>query len=110
MNSTTSPAFSHQVNTATNTCDGGSGVANSRTVIDHPLLNGNPNAVIVLTPNFGLRSAGTSPPFGVTFGLYYSDVANGNCPTNGRWVIYELTNSPVAMASGARFNLWFVLP
>jgi hypothetical protein len=40
VGSSTSPAFAHQVNTASNTCDGGSG-ANTRTYLSHPLLNDN---------------------------------------------------------------------
>jgi len=109
VGSTTSPAYIHQVNTSNNTCDGGSAVANSRTVLDHPLLNGNPNAVITITPNFGLRSAGVSPP-NAPLGLYYSDIVNGSCAGNGRWIVYQLTGSPAALSNGARFNVWFVLP
>jgi len=107
--STTSPAFIHQMNTATNACDGGSG-ANTRTVINHPLLNGNPNAVLVITPNFGLRGSGTSPPLNVPLGIYYNDTAGTNCALN-RWVVYQLTTGTAQpINNGARFNIWFVLP
>ena len=108
VNSTTSPALAHQVNTATNTCDGGSG-ANTRTYLNHPLLNNNPNAIIVITPNYGTRSTGTSPPLDKTFGLYYGDTLVGGCPA-GRWVIYQLNSTATALNTGARFNAWFVIP
>jgi hypothetical protein len=110
VNSTTSPAFTHQVDTGAsgNTCSGGSGVANSRTAINHPLLNGNPNAVIVMTPNYGTTASGVAPPRN-PLGVYYNSGADGNCAAN-RWVIYDLTTSPAPLNLGAKFNLWFVLP
>ena len=109
VGSSTSPAFAHQVNTASNTCDGGSG-ANTRTYLSHPLLNDNPNAVLVITPNFGYRSTGVSPPLNAPFGIYYEDLGSGGCPA-GRWVIYQLVSSAASpMSSGARFNAWVVIP
>jgi hypothetical protein len=108
VNSTTSPAFTHLVATASNTCDGGSGVANSRTYLNHPLLNGNPNAVVLFSAFFGNVSGGTAPARN-PMAIYYSDVANGTCPA-GRWVIYQTTVSSEALNNGARFNIWFVLP
>ena len=102
VNSTTSPAFTHQAIFGTNTCD-----TNTRTVINHPLLNGNPNAVIVMTPNFGDQNTGTAPPRGPT-GVYYSNGAGG-CTAN-RWVIYQLAVTPETLNNGVRFNVWFVLP
>ncbi len=108
VNSTTSPAFTHQVNHASNTCTGGSGVLNSRTAINHPLLNNNPNAVIVITPNYGSTAGGVAPPRN-PLGVYYNAGVDGNC-AEGRWVIYDLTTGPEAMNNGAKFNIWFVLP
>ena len=111
VNSTTSPAFTHQVDTAAgggNTCTGGSGVADSRTAIDHPLLNGNPDAVIVMTPNYGSTLNGVAPPRN-PLGVYFNIGADGNCAA-GRWVIYDVTTSPATLNNGAKFNIWFVLP
>ena len=108
LNSTTSPAFTHQVNHAGNTCTGGSGVANSRTAINHPLLNGRPDAIIVMTPNYGSTTSGVAPPRN-PLGVYYNVSADGNCGA-GHWVIYDLTTSPATMENGAKFNIWFVLP
>lgn len=102
VNSTTSPAFTHQAIIGTNTCD-----ANTRTVIDHPILNGNPNAVIVMTPNYGDQTAGTAPPRGAT-GVYYSN-GGGGCAAN-RWVIYQLAVTAETLNPGVKFNVWFVIP
>lgn len=107
-NSTTSPAFIHQTIIGTNTCDGGSG-ANSRTWINHPLLNNNPNAVIVLTPNFGSTAGGGVAPPRNPIGLYYNAATAVGCPA-GRWVVYQLTVTAETLLNGARFNAWFVLP
>ena len=108
VNSTTSPAFTHQVDTSANTCAGGSGIANSRTAINHPLLNGNPNAVIVMTPNYGPSASGIAPPRN-PLAIYYNSAADGNCAAN-RWVIYDVTTTPASLNNGAKFNIWFVLP
>jgi hypothetical protein len=108
VNSTTSPAFTHQAIIGSNTCDGGSG-ANSRTWINHPLLNNNPNAVIVLTPNYGSTAGGGVAPPRNPIGLYYNAAAAVGCPA-GRWVIYQLTVTAETLLNGARFNAWFVLP
>ena len=111
VNSTRSPAFTHRVDTAPsggNTCTGGSGVADSRTAINHPLLNGNPNAVILMTPNYGSTVDGVAPPRN-PMGVYFNAAVDGNCAA-GRWVIYDLTTSPDPLNQGAMFNIWFVLP
>ncbi len=113
-NSTTSPAFTHKVNTASNTCQGVSSVVNSRTYLNHPLLNNNPSAVIVMTPNYGRSDTGNSPP-PFPMAIYYNVSLTGGCPA-GRWVIYQLPVSavapvsPVALNNNSNYNLWFVLP
>lgn len=109
VNSTTSPALIHQVSIGSNTCDAGNTPANSRTWINHPLLNNNPNAVIVLTPNFGSTAGGGVAPPRNPVGLYYNATLQGGCAA-GRWVIYQLTATAEALNNGARFNAWFVLP
>lgn len=93
---------------ASNSCDGDSGVPNSRTYLNHPLLNSNPNAVVLFTAFFGNVSGGSTPPRN-PLALYYSDVASGNCPA-GRWLIYQTTVLSEAMNIGSRYNIWFVLP
>ena len=111
VNSTRSPAFTHRVDRAAsggNTCTGGTGVLDSRTAIDHPLLNGNPNAVIVMTPNYGSTVDGVAPPRH-PMGVYFNAGADGNCAA-GRWVIYDVTTSAETLNDGAMFNVWFVLP
>lgn len=109
VNSSTSPAFTHQVSIGSNTCDAGSTPVHSRTWVNHPLLNDNPNAVIVLTPNFGSTAGGGVAPPRNPVGLYYNATAVGGCPA-GRWVIYQLTVTAETLNNGARFNAWFVLP
>lgn len=108
VNSTTSPAFIHRTSLGDNTCDGGSGV-NTRTYVNHPLLNDNPNAVIVLTANYGSTAGGGVAPPRNPIGLYYNATLAGSCPP-GRWVIYQLTTIAEALNNGAKFNAWFVLP
>jgi hypothetical protein len=107
VNSTTSPAYTHLM-AAGNACDGGSGVANSRTYLNHPLLNNNPNAVVLFTAFFGNVSGGVAPSRN-PLAIYYSDVASGSCPA-GRWVIYQTTVTAEALNIGSRYNIWFVLP
>jgi hypothetical protein len=93
---------------AGNACDGGSGVANSRTYLNHPLLNNNPNAVVLFTAFFGNVSGGVAPSRN-PLAIYYSDVASGSCPA-GRWVIYQTAVTAEALNIGSRYNIWFVLP
>lgn len=109
VGSTSAPAFIHVVEAfpgpSLNRCL----TTTDRTAINHPLLNGNPNAVIVFSPNFGLASAGVAPPRN-PYGLYYQDVDTGTGCTLGRWILYDLTSSPQPLLTGQRFNIWFVLP
>lgn len=107
--STTSPAFTQIVNTASNTCDGGSGVANSRMIVTHPLLNNNPNAVVLFSANFGTLTAGGGAPPRNPLAIYYSDVVNGTCPA-GRWIIYQTSVTAEVLNNNSRYNIWFVLP
>lgn len=109
VGSTTSPAVIHAVEAFPGPTNNRCNPATDRTAIDHPLLNGNPNAIIVVTPNYGPVSTGVAPPRN-PYGVYYQDVATAaGCPV-GRWVLYDLTVSPQPLVTGQRFNLWFVLP
>lgn len=60
------------------------------TIIDNPLTNNKPNAVIIITSNWG--NAG--PYNNNAVGLWYS---------NGRWVIFNQNFSP--MPANAKFNI-----
>lgn len=61
------------------------------TTIDHPLLNNNPNARILVTQNWG--NAGPYNKNAV--GVYY---------TGSRWAIYNQNRA--AMPANAKFNVW----
>ena len=79
--------FVHTV-TAANT------YAGYTTIIDYPLTNGNPNAKILVTPNYG--------PGGV--GGIYDDHPIGVMYSSGKWVIFN--QDFVAMPLGAAFNVF----
>jgi hypothetical protein len=93
-------AFFHVV-AATNTCG-------DSTVINHPLANGNPNAVVNVTYNAGLTS-GNALFFGRgPLAVYYDDA--GVCAV-GRWIIYAIENTDhTSFATGQRFNVIVVTP
>jgi hypothetical protein len=76
------------------------------TVINHPLANGNPNAVISATYHGGFTSevgglflnAGPLAP-------YYDDAATPQCSNSqNRWLIYGL-DATGAFAAGQRFHV-----
>ena len=91
---TVSPAFRFVVTSASlcNCCGGG----NTSAVIDNPLLNGDPNAILIWS------SADFNPP-GNTYATGYQSVALGTCPA-GRWFISRGGAVPV----GAAFNMLVV--
>ena len=93
---TSTPVFTHQA-TASNIACGFS----QCTVIDHPLTNGDPNAILILTQNFNydtITSAVNNPhPVGVQY-----------LSTPSRWAIYNV--DLVAMTDGAVFNILVVKP
>jgi hypothetical protein len=68
---------------------GGANITGQRTTLDHPLLNNNPNARILVTQNWG--DAG--PYNANAVGAYYQD---------SRWSI----ENGAAMPVGAKFNVW----
>jgi hypothetical protein len=85
------PVFSHQA-TFGNTCDG-----NKFTALDNPYLNGNPNALVLLTPTNVKSGYGNLETFYNTGGL-------GDCPVN-RWVV----TPDLGTWDTAYFNTFFVL-
>jgi hypothetical protein len=67
--------------------------ASYTTVIDHPLTNGNPNAIILVTPNWNPGGAGgINDPHPI--GVIYS---------SGKWAIFNQDSA--AMPVGAAFNV-----
>jgi hypothetical protein len=68
--------------------------ASYTTVIDHPLTNGNPNAIILVTPNLN--------PGGVVGGTYDSHPI-GVIYSSGKWAIFN--QDLAAMPVGAAFNV-----
>lgn len=84
------------------------------TAIDHPLTNGNPHAVLIITPNYG--TVGGSPPYGSRPvagpakdipAVMYDDVdwcGHGA----GKWIIYTLNTASLEVNS--LYNVLVVRP
>jgi len=81
---TTRPAFIHTTEA--------SNIDSSRTILDHPLLNGDPNAILIVTH----VSSGGDPLITVPIGVSYNAMT-------GRWRIFRADG--VDMPAGARFNV-----
>jgi hypothetical protein len=93
-------AFFHVV-AATNTCG-------DSTVINHPLANGNPGAVIAVTYNAGATSGNALFVGRGPLAVFYDDA--GACAV-GRWIIYAIENTDHAQfAIGQRFNVIVATP
>mgnify|MGYP003587373744 CR=1 FL=1 len=95
---TNTAAFIHEV-TADNLCNV------YWTVIDNNLINGNPNAILLVT----YRDSGGQParsPVGVSY-LPVDACGTGSA---GHWIIYNLSAEPEDMLVGQQFNVWTVLP
>ena len=92
-------AFVHTVNTAgasKNTCADSDKV----TFLDHPLLNGKPDAIVLITPRADVPGGTTGP---ADIGVSYRAAASAPCTgVADRWVIY--TTGP-DFADGATFNV-----
>jgi hypothetical protein len=69
------------------------------TVIDHPLTNGDPNAVLIITPNW--NPGGSSPGI-------YNNHPIGVVYIQGKWRIFNQDNANLAV--GAAFNVLVVKP
>ena len=86
---------------ATNTCG-------DSTVINHPLANRNPNAVVNVTYNAGSTSGNAIFVARGPLAVFCDDA--GACAA-GRWIIYALENTDHAQfAIGQRFNVIVVAP
>jgi len=101
---TSTPVFIHQVTTGTggNICN----IQSYSTVIDNSLINGNPNAILIVTPNYGANNTGTAPAVGIP-AVYY-DATNQCGKGAGRWVIYNLDSTP--QTNNSLFNVMAVIP
>ncbi len=97
--------FKHKVvaGTGGNIC-----VLNYQTVIDHPLTNGDPNAILIVTPNYGNASNGVAPPR-EPVGVFYDDI--NQCGFGvGHWVIYNLSAANPPLVNGQMFNVMVIKP
>jgi hypothetical protein len=101
--------FIHRVRTGLegNLCTEGSWEQDYSTVIDHPLLNGNPDAIVFITLNYGLASSGHMGPAQGLYGVYYDDIDQCGFGA-GRWVIYNV--EATALKNYQMFNVMVVLP
>jgi len=77
-------------------------------VIDHPLANGNPNAVILLTHNQGPSSGSGFVSVG-PYAVFYDDADTCNNGGN-RWVIVNMSPGGENITSTDRFNLLITTP
>ena len=97
--------FTHVVPT-TGPCNNTGPFGLSRTAIDHPLTNGKPDAILVVTPSLGALSAG-APGYNKPVFVFYDD-GTGFCPVS-RWVIYN-PNGDQNMLAGMKFNVFVINP
>jgi hypothetical protein len=68
-------------------------ISSNWTVIDHPSTNGNPNAILIVTPNWNPGSVGNT----------YNNHPIGVWYTGGKWAIFN--QDLAAMPAGAAFNV-----
>lgn len=81
---------------------------NYATVVDNPLVNNNPKAMLIVTPNYGpISGAGVSPAAG-TYAVFY-DNANSCGFGSDKWVIYLIQGTP-PLTNGSRINVLAVTP
>jgi len=69
------------------------------TFIDNPLTNGNPNAIILVTPNYDPGNICGCVPANFPIGVGYDSTTN-------RWVIFSQNGAPDTMPVGAAFNVY----
>ncbi|MBA3985499.1 MAG: T9SS type A sorting domain-containing protein [Flavobacteriales bacterium] len=71
------------------------------TAIDHPILNGNPDAVFIVSHVYGGMGSGSQVDINRVFGVYYN-------PDISRWTVFFQNLDP--MIEGAAFNLFIYDP
>jgi hypothetical protein len=85
------PVFIHRATAAS--------ISGHITTIDHPLCNGDPNAILIITHNYSADTSST-PYEPNAVGVWY----NGS-----RWTVYH-ENTIVAMPVGRAFNVIVIKP
>jgi hypothetical protein len=92
---TSTPVFIHQATNSNIACG-----FSQCTVIDHPLTNGDPNAILIVTHNF-TPGGGSGLSDSHAVGVQYLS-------TSSKWAIYHLDLT--AMFEGTAFNVLVVKP
>jgi hypothetical protein len=106
---TNTPVFIHEVRATgddANLCTRGYWLQYYSTVVDHPLTNGNPNAILFVTPNYGLASSEHVGPAHAPYGVYFDD--RNQCGFGDRWIIYAYDGT--ILNDGQMFNVLVVVP
>lgn len=102
--------FRHVVDTAGSFGAGGT-LCNVGTptasVIDNTTTNGNPNALLIITPR-ALNSVGPAPPIGKTYFAIYDDTGACVAAANNKWLIKTVDGS--ALVNGQQFNVLVATP
>jgi len=97
--------FQHKVDTTPGTgniCDTG----NNATVLNNQYINGNPAAILVITPTAGVGTAyGTTVPAFGPYVAFYHPTCTG---ATNRWSIGDTSGN--ALLNGVTFNVMVVLP
>jgi hypothetical protein len=109
---TTTPVFMHQVKftggAGDNVC-APFGVTKYATIIDNPLTNNNPNAILIVTPNYRKTDTSQSNVNGPAADI--PEVAysvSGGCGTINKWIIVNLKGT--AMVDNTYYNVMVVVP
>jgi hypothetical protein len=108
---TTTPVFMHEVKATgviTNVC-APFGVTKYATIIDNPLTNNNPNAILIVTPNY--RASDTSQSNGAGPAADIPEVAysvSGGCGNINKWIIVNLKGT--AMVDNTYYNVMVIVP
>ena len=100
-------AFIMQVDTSSAFGAGGGNICGGQpsiAVIDHPMLNNDPNAIVLVTP----REATTTPPSGSPGPVSAFFLATGGCsPAAGvKWTLRDKSGS--ALVNGAQYNVFII--
>lgn len=101
--------FTHVV-PASGPCNSTGPFGLSRTAIDHPLTNGKPDAILVVTPNIGVRTTSTTS-YSEPINVMYDDDGGSACtvPAMGRWMIVNPAGD-LNMVAGMKFNVFVINP
>jgi hypothetical protein len=105
---TPTPVFIHRA-TASNRISNGL-AQYAATVIDHPLCNGDPNAILMVTPNFnpGDGVGGQGVWIQKAVGVLYTGNTTADLKLRQKWAISYLEGT--TMDTGTAFNVFVVKP